>query len=155
MSECQHYLVNRSHRLSSYEVRIPGWKGAGNIRQPFAAWAANNSLSWYQAYNKSKHNRHEFFPMATFEALTDAMCGLVVVLSAQFYNEDYSPVEKSLSLGASYSYDTDDEMESAIGNFFRVKFPLDWPEEECYDFDWKELAKVANPFEQFDYSVGT
>jgi hypothetical protein len=65
-------LVNRSHRLSSYEVRIPGWHGAGGIRRPFAAWEdANGSLPWYRAYNKSKHNRHDFFAMSTFEALTD------------------------------------------------------------------------------------
>jgi hypothetical protein len=85
---------------------------------------------------------------------TDAICGLVVVLSAQFHDEDYSPVEKSLSIGAGYSYDTNDGMESAIGNFFRVKFPLDWPEEERYDFNWEELEKMENPFAQFDYSAG-
>lgn len=146
-------LINHSHRLSSYEVRIPGWQGDGSIRRPYANWdETNKSLPWYRAYNKSKHSRHDFFQMATLEALLDAMCGLVVVLSAQFHQEDYSSGEKSLSIGSGYSYDTDDGMESAIGSFFRVKFPLDWPKEERYDFSWDCLKNLENPFGQFDYS---
>jgi hypothetical protein len=144
--------VDRSHRLSAYKVRIPGWKGNGSIRTPFANWQnAIGSLAWYQDYNKSKHNRHEYFWRASFKALTDAMCGLVVVLSAQFYDEDYSPTDKLLGMGRSYSYDTGDDMDSAIGSFFRVKFPTDWPSDERYDFNWNELEDLENPFVQFQY----
>jgi hypothetical protein len=147
-------LVNCSHRLSSYVVRIPGWHGSEGVRRPFLDWGtATGTLYWYQAYNKSKHNRHDFFSMATFRALTEAMCGLVVVLSAQFHDEDYSPTPKSLSIGEGYSYDTDDGMESAIGNFFRVKYPENWSEEERYDFDWNELKELENPFAQYDYDA--
>lgn len=154
LSMADYRLVNHSHRLSSYEVRIPGWQGGQSIRQPFAMWDETIvSLPWYRAYNKSKHNRHEFFPSAAFEALTDAICGLVVVLSAQFHKEDYSPSAKSLSIGEGYSYDTDDGMESAIGGFFRVKFPRNWPEGERYDFRWDDLENLENPFDQFDYSI--
>ena len=87
-------LVNHSHRLSAYETRIPGWHGAKGVRRPYTGWENNGPLPWYQAYNKSKHNRHESFPLATFDALIDAMCGLAVLLSAQFHDEDYSPIEK-------------------------------------------------------------
>ena len=34
-------LINLSHRLSAYQVRIPGWKGAAGIRRPFAPWLSN------------------------------------------------------------------------------------------------------------------
>ena len=149
-------LVNRSHRLSSYEVRIPGWQGGSNTRRPYASWGkTDKSLPWSRAYNKSKHSRHEFFQLATLEAITDAICGLVVVLSAQFHQEDYSPRGKSLSIGEYYSYDTDDGMESAIGGFFRVKFPLDWPADERYDFRWDCLEALEEPFDRFDYSGGS
>jgi hypothetical protein len=34
----------------------------------------------------------------------------------------------------------------------RVKFPTDWPIEECYDFPWGELLGEADPFASFDYA---
>ena len=146
-------LVNHSHRLSSYEVRIPGWQGDHEIRRPYAGWENSRPLAWYRAYNKSKHNRHESFQLATFDALVDAMCGLIALLSAQFHDEDYSPREKSLSIGSSYSYDTDDGMESAIGGYFRIRFPTDWPAADRYEFDWNELRKADDPFDEFDHSA--
>jgi hypothetical protein len=148
-----HKLVNNSHRLSAYEARIPGWQGANEIRCPYAGWENGGSLKWYKAYNKSKHNRHEFFHLATFDALVDAMCGLAVLLSAQFHNEDYSPVEKSLTIGSGYSYGTDDGMESAVGGYFRIKFPTDWPVEDRYDFDWSDLKELDDPFDEFDHAA--
>jgi hypothetical protein len=149
----QYRLVEISHRLSSYEVRIPGWKGARGLRRPFANWQANHSLPWYQAYNKSKHNRHENFELATFDALIDAFCGLNVLLSAQFYDEDYSSVGKSVGLsGACYIYEGDDGMESSIGNILRIRFPTDWPAEERYEFRWPDLSAMEDPFVNFDYA---
>jgi hypothetical protein len=29
-----------------------------------------------------------------------------------------------------------DGFENAIGSFFQVKFPSDWPDDDKYDFDW-------------------
>jgi hypothetical protein len=64
--------VNRTHRLSSYQVKVPYWHGVGSIRTPFAAWdgAAGGGLSWYQAYNAKKHDRHAEFNRANFENLS-------------------------------------------------------------------------------------
>ena len=153
LSMSDYRLVNRSHRLSSYEVRIPGWRETGSVRRPFAVWAdGGKSLPWYKAYNNSKHNRHECFHEANFENLIDAVCGLVVVLSAQSLDEDYSPAQKVLGLEPAASYDADDGMESAIGNFFRVRFPIDWALEECYDFDWSDLEESADPLDKFPYA---
>lgn len=147
-------LVNQTHFLSSFEVRIPTWRGAASVRRPFGEWLDPSAgLSWYRAYNKSKHDRHENFHLATFEALVDAMAGLVVVLAAQFHTEDYSPTTKSLGLTGPYSYDTADGMESAIGGFFRVRFPTDWPAAERYDFKWQELECEPDPFGRIDYNA--
>lgn len=110
------------------------------------------TLSWYQAYNKSKHNRHENFHLATFDALIDAFCGLAVLLSAQFHDEDYSPGGKTLGLsGACYTYEGNDEMEPAIGGLLRVRFPSDWSQDDRYEFNWQQLSELDDPFENFDY----
>jgi hypothetical protein len=149
-------LINISHRLASFEVRVPGWKGLSGVRRPFAAWETNQPLTWYRAYNKSKHNRHENFQLATFDALIDAFCGLNVLLSAQFLDEEYGPGSRSLSIGgACYSFEGNDGMEPSIGDMLRIKFPTDWPLAERYDFRWPELAGLEDPFENFEYAVHT
>src|SRR5258708_6338610 len=149
----QYRLINISHRLSSYEVRVPSWQGAHGVRKPFLSWGHAGSLSWHQAYNTSKHNRHENFKLATFDALIDAFCGLSVLLSAQFHDENYSPAGKSMGLeGACYTYDGNDGMEPAIGDLLRVRFPSDWPLEERYEFDWQQLNAADDPFLNFDYA---
>jgi hypothetical protein len=149
----QYHLIEFSHRLSSYEVRIPGWKGSAGLRKPFLNWKTNHSLPWYQTYNKSKHNRHENFNLATFDSLIDAFCGLNVILSAQFFDEDYSSTGKSLGLsGDCYIYEGDDGMSPSIGNMLRIKFPTDWPSDERYDFNWPDLSELDDPFVNFNYS---
>src|SRR5438067_717205 len=83
--------LNASHRLSSYSVTIPTWHGTEGMRAPFAEWAAGRPLSWYGAYNAIKHDRHDSFHLATLKQLTEAVCGLVALLAAQFYTYDFSP----------------------------------------------------------------
>src|SRR6478735_4491606 len=145
-------LVEHSHRLSGYRIRIPMWRGTASVRQPFARWAeVGQHLTWYRAYNKSKHDRHEHFQLATFEALIDAVAGLLVVLSAQFWTEDYSSTEQSLTVES--GYDTDDGMDSGIGGFFRVQFPVDWSSDERYSFNWQTLRDEPDPFITFDYGA--
>jgi hypothetical protein len=149
----QYCLIDISHRLSSYEIRVPTWQGSKGVRTPFHGWNQGEPLPWYQAYNKSKHNRHENFKLATFEALIDAFCGLNALLSAQFHDEDYFPGGKTLGLsGACYTYDGDDGMEPAIGGLLRVRFPADWLHEQRYEFDWQELSALEDPFQNFDYA---
>jgi hypothetical protein len=138
--------IELSHRLSSYSVRLPVWNGGGNIRQPFAAWASSGSLAWYAAYNHTKHDRHALFEEATFIQLIDAISGLLVLLSAQFLTEDFSPAERAMSWEG-----PNDDFESAIGGYFRIAFPNDWPLEDRYDFDWQSLESDKDPFQQFPY----
>jgi hypothetical protein len=138
--------INVSHRLSSYEVRLPFWRGTHNIRKPFLSWAIGNNLRWYQAYNVTKHDRHESFDLATFEHMTDAMGGLIILLSSQFYTHDFGPSDKVLALD-----EPRDGMESSICGYFRVRYPTDWPTDQQYDFEWQKLEKEADPFQEFDY----
>lgn len=146
-------LINRSHRLSSYEARLPLWRGPQRILRPFAPWAAKSgTLPWYQAYNASKHDRHASFHRATFECLLDAICALVILLSAQFCVETFAPGGKPLMTGL-YRADPQDGMINALGDYFRVKFADDWPAAERYNFSWPEFDAQADPFANFDYAA--
>jgi len=140
--------LERTHLLSAYEVKVPNWSGTRATRSPFSPWASEGALSWYQAYNTTKHDRHSQFEEATFEHLIDACCGLLVLLSAQFETNDFSPGNTFLALQG-----PGDGMESGIGGYFRVRFPVNWPSELRYDFDWETLKSEPDPFRTIDYST--
>jgi hypothetical protein len=139
--------INATHRLSSYQVKVPYWSGTKDLRTPFSAWSSGDQLPWYQAYNTTKHNRLAEFKEAKFEHLLDACCGVLVILSAQFETNDFAPGNSLLALEG-----PNDGMESGIGGYFRVKFPDDWPQELRYDFDWQKIKHEPDPFQTFDYS---
>ncbi|ESX41128.1 hypothetical protein NLY43_13980 [Mesorhizobium sp. C416B] len=140
--------LNATHRLSSYDVILPIWNGPRKVWKPFAAWTGSGGLPWYQAYNSSKHDRHEEFKKANMESLISAVAGLLIVLSSQFGTEDFSSGSEGIVIsGQAYH-----EMQPAIGSLFRIKFPDDWPDAEKYDFDWSVLSQQANRFQRFDYN---
>lgn len=139
--------INTTHRLLSYQVQVPHWSGNGSLRTPFSAWASGEILPWYKAYNATKHDRLFEFRQATFEHLLDACCGVLVVLSAQFWNRDFAPFDVLVTESG-----VNDGMEIGIGGYFRVEFPNDFPGELRYDFNWQEVKKEPDPFQTFDYS---
>lgn len=139
--------INTTHCLSSYQVKIPYWNGLENIRTPFSYWSIGAPLPWYEAYNATKHDRSTEFRKATFSHLLDAFCGVLVILSAQFKTNDFSPGDTYIA-----SDNPNDGMESGIGDYFRVKFPDDLPQELRYEFDWQKLKNEPDPFQTIDYS---
>ncbi|WP_209025848.1 hypothetical protein [Legionella israelensis] len=146
--------VEKTHKLSMYKVKLPHWEGTKSVRTPFSSWKKPEKYSpaWYQAYNKTKHNRHTEFHHASFENLIDSVCGLLVLLSSQFCTEDFSPSEPGI---AASGYGPKDGMESAIGGYFRIKFPDNWPHDERYDFnylEWIDLPEQEGLFQKIDYS---
>lgn len=139
--------IEVSHRLSAYKVKLPTWHGEVSERQPFASWAEENEpLRWYQAYNCAKHDRHERFQEANFGSVVDAMCGLAALWAAQFRNEDFLPASR-----ITLENHRTDGFETIAGRYFLVSYPLDWPEDERYKFNWQELREEDNPFRRFDY----
>jgi hypothetical protein len=123
--------LEKTHQLSAYEIRLPVWRGAPISRKPFEQWATGNALPWWGAYNEAKHDRREKFAKASFSNLIDAICALVVILSAQFHTYDFLP--GGSLIGWDESRPAGYEM--AIGGYFLVKFPM-WPPAEQYDFEW-------------------
>ncbi|MDH6168131.1 hypothetical protein M2282_003282 [Variovorax boronicumulans] len=138
--------INASHRLSSYEVRVPTWDGAMRVRKPFAKWHDGVSLPWYKAYNESKHDRHANFKRATFEHALDAIGGCAIILAAQFRGEDFNSLTSYRTLEGGR-----DGWVDAIGRFFQIKYADDWPVAERYEFKWSDLEGEADPFVNFPY----
>jgi hypothetical protein len=139
--------VNKTHHLSSYRVHVPIWEGTKSVFDPYAEWATDKEITWYQAYNKSKHDRKIAFKEANFGNLLNAVTGLLALLSSQFGAQDFSPGSTLLSVNTDSYYST----EPALGGFFHIEFPNDWSEEEKYDFNWEALKKESDRFQKIDH----
>ncbi len=137
--------LEATHHLSSYQVRLPTWHGSDHTRTPFAGWKAGAPLPWYQAYNQTKHSRHENFHLGNFGVLLDSVCGLVALLASQFINDDFGQNYIVTELGPG------DGFEYGIGGYFLIRFPDDWPAGERYSFDWQTLKNDANPIQTLTF----
>lgn len=142
-------IVNKTHNLSSYTVKIPIWNGESHTFKPFKSWGDDEALEWYQSYNKSKHNRHEDFKYANFRNLLNAVAGLLVLLSSQFGTQSFSPGTTHIGVSQGYNYY---KGTFGIGGFFMINFPDNWNDCEKYEFNWSELVKDNNPFDKIDYT---
>jgi hypothetical protein len=137
--------LDKTHHLSAYAVKNPIWQGKRHTRKPFASWKKGKSPDWYTAYNDAKHDRHVKFSRANLQNLVDAICGLVALLSSQFYVWHFSPsgaVRSLAGIGGPSVLDV------AIGGFFHVQFPRNYSKAELYNFDWEVLMKTPNPIEK-------
>ncbi|WP_339765697.1 hypothetical protein [uncultured Hoeflea sp.] len=149
--------VDVTHHLSSYEVMLPIWGGSQKVFRPFNPWrvargqpnTSGTSLSWYQAYNQSKHDRFAKFKEANLENLVTAVAGLLVLISSQFRDQEFSAGSVGLALSG---YDIH-PMEAATGSLFRIKYPEDWSDAEQYDFDWSILRGSTDRFAKIDFDV--
>jgi hypothetical protein len=141
--------TNKTHHLDNYFVEFPFWRGTKNRYQPFSDWQSGSSVSWYQAYNETKHDKNDKFELANFENLIKAFAGLFVLLSSQFNCESFQPGNTSLSIGTDGYFDG----EFGIGEYLKIEFPKNWSDTEKYDFDWSVLKKEAIRFMKFDYNT--
>lgn len=151
-----YYLIDRTHYLSRYSAKLPYW--SENLmtadRTPFGSWRTPPDIStpwvlkWYQDYNTTKHDRSNSLHLASFENLIDAFAALVIVISAQYMSEDFSPAPGALLVDSGWN----DGYDAAIGDYFRIHYPRDIPEAERYDFDWQQLSDKPNAFQKFDYN---
>ncbi len=140
-----YYKLNMSSKLSEYEVMLPLWHGKTKFFRPFDTWSSTHTLSWYQNYNKVKHNRHAEFELANLENVLAAISGVFVLLFSQFYIltfQAHSPVG---------FWNEHDGWNSHDSSVFSIKPPQTWLPNEFYDFDWESLKTTSNPFEQFKF----
>jgi hypothetical protein len=140
--------IETSHHLSAFQVKVPHWRRTNKVRTPFASLATGSSPAWYQAYNATKHDRHLHFSKASFANAVEAVCGVQVLLAAQFLLYEFDPTSPPLRR------DNDSEMFwPAQGSFFTVRFPDDWPQDQRYDLtDWQDTERQPDPIQRYPYS---
>lgn len=139
-----YWLVEKTHKLSEYEVFLPRWEGVFGRYRPYRNWAVSSKLPWYTYYNNVKHDIHTNFMHANIKNLIEAACGLVALLSSQFLNQDFAN-EDYLVVGG-----INDGMEPAVGGLFRVKYP-EWDEADRYGFSWGSIKNIQNVMQCHDY----
>lgn len=142
-----YWKIDRSHRLSDYQVIMPTWEGGSKTFAPFEEWKKSPNLNWFRAFQRTKHSRAEKLNEANLENLMNAFCALFVVLSSQFKTEDYSTGPIVLSVNGSDTYFGGD---FGIGDMLKPIFP-EWPEEEKYDVQWCDVYDNPDRFRRFDY----
>lgn len=152
-----YHLINKTHHLSSYKVMIPDWieKDGSVILTPFEGWNKSNELSWYKAYNACKNNRVENLEEANLENLLKVITGLTILLHAQFGTTDFNSGECALAITPRQHYHDqfyEGSWVSCIGEYFRIQFPDDRPEDEKYSFDWSQIENEPNPFRKNQYN---
>jgi hypothetical protein len=73
--------------LAEFEVMLPRYEELAPIR-PFLGWARKpsptKSLRWYDAYNKTKHDRTRYFSEATLLRCIEAVAACIVLFSVRF-----------------------------------------------------------------------
>jgi hypothetical protein len=105
-------------KLAEFAITIRPYKDLGSIR-PFATWHASSptkSLPWYEAYNKTKHDRTEHFKDATLLNCLHAVTANVVLFSARF--------------GPFFLLDGQGALSSLVNQLFRI---------ELHDPDYKSF----------------
>lgn len=73
-------------RLADFEVEFVMYPDLPAVT-PFGSWKPSNpttSISWYDAYNKTKHDRESNFGRATLISAIQAVSAVAVMLCAQF-----------------------------------------------------------------------
>jgi len=73
-------------RLEEYEVTLPRYAGVPPAR-PFLGWSAaapTQTIPWYDAYNKTKHDRKAHFDAATLLSCIQAIAANIVLFSVRF-----------------------------------------------------------------------
>lgn len=73
-------------RLAEYQVSLPRYADIPPI-QPFHSWSTaqpTKSLPWYDAYNKSKHDRSSYFSEATLWNCLQGVAANIVLFSTRF-----------------------------------------------------------------------
>jgi len=148
MNMSNYCKLEETHRLSDYKVLIPEWIGGNKIVRPFESWSSGQPLPWYQNYNAFKHDRVANASSANFSALIHAWAGFFVLLTSQFFTEDFSVDEKVIGWGERKN---PAEFQHGIGGYLKFIPPLSWTDAEKYDFPVSTLFRGEMPFASLQF----
>lgn len=135
-----YYKLNKAMRLSEYSVHYSFWRDTGKTFYPFKQWEKDHTLSWFQDYNKVKHNRFIEFQKANIINLMLAFSGLLCLLYAQF---GFYGITTASSISRA-------ERGVRVSDTPFWISPPNW-EHEHYNFEWKKLVTFPDPYKFFDF----
>jgi hypothetical protein len=128
--------------LDSYELSLQSYPHFPSF-VPFRDWDAaspTRSLAWYDAYNRTKHDREENLKFATLSNAIQAVGATAVMFHAQF--------------GFKFGLTGMDQKSPVIHNIFRIvtDFKKHW--KECYIPKFTVMENAApNPMPSFDWDA--
>lgn len=130
-------------RLPEYKVKFNRWASEREFT-PFADWSTPSaSLSWYQDYNKVKHNRYEQFTKANLGNLMNAFAALLSIIHAQCGERMTVGFIDGLHCAPI-------SQEQLDFNDFTIYAPL-FPEAEQYDFVWNDIREAPDPVQKYSF----
>lgn len=122
MNMKDYFTLNKVYKLTEYTLIIDSWRSGAKLLQPYKQWQNDtySRLSWYTAYNNSKHDRHQNFKEANLENLLNAIGGLFILLYSQFGSDTFNNYQENTD------FDIDDRGFISYPNFFfAIKTPLE------------------------------
>lgn len=139
-----YFKISGAARLSEYRITFERW-ATDQVYTPFTEWnpSRRETLSWYDAYNKVKHDRFTNFTMANLDNLVKAVAGLLCILHAQ-YGEGMSVV----GYNGNGAIDADECLVET--EMFTIHAPH-FPENEKYDFIWDNIANEPDIFQKYNF----
>ena len=118
--------LEETHQLSKYTVTLPLFdvlkeEETWYTKRPFSVWQDHGSkLTWWNDYNNVKHSRHENFKQANLGNLLTAVYGLLIILSAQFFDgRVFTPIAGDMR----FRSNANNILYKGIGDFFYISFP--------------------------------
>jgi hypothetical protein len=127
--------------LDSYQLSLQSYPQFPSF-EPFGGWdvaTPTKSLTWYDAYNKTKHDRETNLKFATLQNAVHAVGAAVVMFHAQF--------------GFQFGPTGTDQKGPVIRNIFRIVTHLNKHSQECYIPKLEVLANASpTPTPSFDWT---
>ena len=139
-----YFKVARPTRLNEYKICFLRW-ATNHEFEPFVEWnpSRRETLSWYDSYNKVKHDRFTNFHKASLENLMNAIAGLLCILHSQFGD--------GMAEVGFNGIETSSIDESVVETeLFTIHAPH-FPEAEQYEFIWDTLKKTHNPVNSYTF----
>jgi hypothetical protein len=85
-------LLEPIWKVKDKEVGLLFWLPEKRLIKPFYNWDSEiPSLTWYQSYNKVKHNREDEFYNASLENTVLSLAGLFLALRYEFDEDIFNP----------------------------------------------------------------
>lgn len=142
-----YHKLDAAMRLSDYTVTVPIWTGQRRRIAPLQEWRSSPTLSWYQSYNASKHDRALNFKHASLENALLAVSAVFCLLFAQFSILAFDPTHPV----SSYVVGDDDSVWSHEACLLGIEPPSTWLTHEMYEFDWHTLALSPDAFQAYNF----